>query len=378
MNILIFRGKPKKNGITTALLNLLKNIDLSEHNVTLLLVKSRKYSADYIREALDERIEIIEKDTSLYHAAMEQTVRKTGIPAEKTGLFKKLIRQDIKELFGNRSFDVCIDFDGYNLYYAHMLTAIKAKHLIWLHNDMYGEYTRRSPWLIRTFQFYDRFDLVVSCGKGVNKVNRENLSEKYGIAPEKFVYVDNLFDGDTVRSEAEKAPAVTLPEDTVSFVTVGRCSVEKNHKALIRAFSEFHEEYPETRLVIIGSGPDLEEERELAEKLSPDGSIIMTGALKNPYAVMKQCTCFILPSLHEGFPMVVGEARALGLPLILGRFSTVEGCLIDKGQFVTDSSEEGIVCALLAFMDGRVPLDYDYDEKEHNKTALRQFYEVIS
>ena len=39
-----------------------------------------------------------------------------------------------------------------------------------------------------------------------------------------------------------------------TFVTVGRLSSEKNHARLISAFDLIHQENPNTRLVILGSG----------------------------------------------------------------------------------------------------------------------------
>ena len=52
------------------------------------------------------------------------------------------------------------------------------------------------------------------------------------------------------------AEALLAPDDDVTtFVTVGRLSPEKNQGRLIRAFATVHAANPQTRLVIVGSGP---------------------------------------------------------------------------------------------------------------------------
>ena len=68
--------------------------------------------------------------------------------------------------------------------------------------------------------------------------------------------------------------------------------------------------------------------------------MILTGNVKNPFAIMKRCDCFILPSLHEGQPMVLLEARECGLPIIVSKFSTVKDSLYPKGQLVIGNDEE--------------------------------------
>ncbi len=376
MNILIFRGKPKYNGITVSLMNLLKALDYDKVHVTLLLVRDRRYDGSKLLSDLDKRVEVIWKNTSFVQAVTEQIIRKTGIPFEKTAFFKGLLKKDRDRLFGNREFDTLIDYDGYNLYYDLLLLSMRGRKLLWLHNDMYGEMTRRSPWLKKNFTVYNRFDKVVSCGEGVSKVNREMLSDRFKIDKDRFVYVNNLSDDKKVLEMAEKAAEVQAPGDKVTFVTVGRCSVEKNHKTLIRAFAEFHKEYKNTALLILGDGPDLTEEKELAEK-EAGASIIMPGTVNNPYSVMKKCSCFILPSLHEGMPMVVPEARTLGLPIILGDFSTVSGCSLEDGQLIVHNDKDGIIKGLKAFMKGEVPTDYKYNGAEQNKEALSSFYSMI-
>lgn len=378
MNILIFRGKCKPNGINTALINLLNGLNPEKDSVTLLLVKSRRYDERDTLDKISPKIKVIVKETGARGAFYEQLIRKTPADISKTKGFKKYLEKERNLLFGDEEFDVCIDFDGYNIYYYHLLLGMKAKHYVWLHNDMMSEMEKRSPWLKRNFSLYNRFDKVISCGESVCKVNRERLSDKYSIPAHKFVYASNLCDAERVIALSEEETKWKLPASGTKFVTCGRCSVEKNHISLIRAFKKYAMEDENAYLVILGDGPLFEKERAEAGDLLEAGRIIMPGSLQNPYAVMKQCSCFILPSLHEGQPMVIKEARILGLPIIVSDFMSVNDCLLENGQLLTKTDEESLYAALKAFKEGKVPTEYVYSAEKENEKALREFFDAVS
>lgn len=48
--------------------------------------------------------------------------------------------------------------------------------------------------------------------------------------------------------------------------------------------------------------------------------VTLTGNIDNPFVFMERSDCFILPSVHEGQPMVLLEARVCGMPIIVSDF----------------------------------------------------------
>jgi GalNAc-alpha-(1->4)-GalNAc-alpha-(1->3)-diNAcBac-PP-undecaprenol alpha-1,4-N-acetyl-D-galactosaminyltransferase len=54
----------------------------------------------------------------------------------------------------------------------------------------------------------------------------------------------------------------------------------------------------------------------MRDDLGLSGQVIFTGALNNPFAVLKQAKIFVMASRNEGFPMAHGEALACGLPVV--------------------------------------------------------------
>ena len=63
---------------------------------------------------------------------------------------------------------------------------------------------------------------------------------------------------------------------------------------------------------IVGDGPDRAADEALAKQLGVSDVICFEGEKSNPYPFVKAADVFALYSAYEGFPMVVGEAQALG------------------------------------------------------------------
>ena len=75
---------------------------------------------------------------------------------------------------------------------------------------------------------------------------------------------------------------------------------------------------------IVGDGPDRAANEMLAKKLGVSDLIRFEGEKKNPYPYVKKADLFALYSAYEGFPMVVGEAQALGTPILTTNYAAAQ------------------------------------------------------
>jgi 1,2-diacylglycerol 3-alpha-glucosyltransferase len=115
-----------------------------------------------------------------------------------------------------------------------------------------------------------------------------------------------------------------LPADY--FLTVARLSPEKNFLRLLQAFGRYREMGGDWSLVIVGSGPQENQLRQVARSARWGSQVHFAGwrqydQLPAYYAL---AGCFILPSLSEPWGLVVNEAMACGLPVLVSRKC---GCL---------------------------------------------------
>lgn len=108
-------------------------------------------------------------------------------------------------------------------------------------------------------------------------------------------------------------------EGTTTYCFVGRIVGDKGINELVAAFKRLHAEHPATRLLLVGPfednlDPVSEETRATIEALS---AIEAVGWQSDVRPFLAASDVFVFPSYREGFPNVVMQAGALGLPSIV-------------------------------------------------------------
>lgn len=136
---------------------------------------------------------------------------------------------------------------------------------------------------------------------------------------------------------------LNVKDDTVVIGNVGRLTTQKNHKFLVDIFSEYHKKNKNSLLVLIGTG-DLEKEiKSKVKHLKLEKSVYFAGFKTNVNEYMQGLDIFLLPSLHEGLPVVGVEAQAAGLPCYMSKdVITDEVKIADNVYFISleDSPEK--------------------------------------
>ena len=92
---------------------------------------------------------------------------------------------------------------------------------------------------------------------------------------------------------------------------------------------------------------------------------------------MKACDYLALPSLYEGFGLVLAEADILGLPCFSTDITGPKLFMEQVGGYLVESSREGVLDGLRACLDGRVPKKLNVDYEEYNKEAIAQFESLL-
>jgi glycosyltransferase involved in cell wall biosynthesis len=103
------------------------------------------------------------------------------------------------------------------------------------------------------------------------------------------------------------------------FIYVGRLSYEKGLDTLLHAFKVVLIRYPNSHLVLIGTGPIKTELGSLSDQLNISSSVEFAGSkdingLCNEYLM---ANCLVLPSTSEPWGLVVNEALAYGCPVVV-------------------------------------------------------------
>jgi len=114
-------------------------------------------------------------------------------------------------------------------------------------------------------------------------------------------------------------------------IAIGRLGNEKGFDYLIKAIALLAGEGIQCKLVILGEGKEKENLLKLVEKLGLNDRVSFEGFQENPYKYLARSTVFVLSSLYEGFPNVLLEAMALGIPSVATRCPTGPDEIITEG-----------------------------------------------
>jgi len=166
------------------------------------------------------------------------------------------------------------------------------------------------------------------------------------------------------KSNATKNHTKLIPNQWL-ILFVGTLKPVKGLSYLIQAIyilvSKGHENI---NLILVGDGEDRQYLKELTGKLNLSKNVNFVGQVPNdkiPYYMM--CSdIFVLPSISEGFPLVILEAMASGLPIIATKVRGLPEIVIDRenGLLVDSKSSNDLADKILEMI---------YDDELRGKIA---------
>jgi glycosyltransferase involved in cell wall biosynthesis len=182
----------------------------------------------------------------------------------------------------------------------------------------------------------------------------------------------------------------------LSFVYMGRVSYEKSIDEVIKAAAEVFKMLPESKLMIIGDGPEKTKLEELAKNLCVENNITFTGFLHGQSLVdaLLENDIFVTASKSENMPLAVLEAMSVGLPIIaissLGMSEIVErdgnGFLLpneDTNRTIKNIANK--ICTLLnndklreSFQKRSIELSLKYSEKETTEKLINIYKKILN
>lgn len=96
---------------------------------------------------------------------------------------------------------------------------------------------------------------------------------------------------------------------------------EKNLHHLVEAFVKWRKEhdYTDVKLVLAGDADFDDDYSKSLKNMAKDNGVVLPGFVKGrkQHALLSHCSCFVLPSSHEGLPISLLEAMSYRLPVIV-------------------------------------------------------------
>jgi len=216
---------------------------------------------------------------------------------------------------------------------------------------------------------YPRANLIVSPSR---KIAQNIISQS--VPRSKVRVIHNPVDISAISKHAKEEIEHQWYRKKESIViAVGRLGNEKGFDYLIKAIALLAGEGIQCKLIILGDGKEKENLLRLVEKLGLIDRISFEGFQENPYKYLARSTVFVLSSLYEGFPNVLLEAMALGIPSVATRCPTGPDEIITEGVdgiLVPPADEKAIADAIKKLL-----LDEDLRKRlsEAGKRRIQDF-----
>ena len=178
----------------------------------------------------------------------------------------------------------------------------------------------------------------------------------------KWIFSTSLRQSDLANSQPRRFPA----DGEIKLIIACRQEKKKGIDVVIASLPQILQEFPRTSLDVVGDGSLLDDLKKQAANLGLENRIVFHGKVKQSQVtdLLKRAHLFCYPtSASEGFPKVVLEALAAGLPVITTKVSVLpqligSGCGVLLDQISAPALANAVrkICS---------------DEAEYNRMSAR-------
>lgn len=305
------------------------------------------------------------KGINLSHVTLPQAKIK-GYGAVKEGiwrLFHGLWKPEVPEfwcdeyidyMFLNRKFSELayalhrqLDFDGFYIHdfqllpMGSMLPTAEPKIFRW--HIPFRTHDLPRSWQLALLKYLSYYDVViVSSRTYLDELRRLGYE---GDAFHIYPYIDpSQYTQPTAQQIQELRDRLGINEKDKVLLTVARLDPMKAQDKVIIALKRVVSKLPNTKLVLVGDGSFsssklglskgekwLQHLKECAENKGLKGNVVFAGYLpeKDLGTAYAMCDAFILPSVREGFGLVVVEAWLYKKPVIVSSYAGVADLIED-------------------------------------------------
>ena len=234
-------------------------------------------------------------------------------------------------------------------------------------NYEHAKWNAPARWLLRQCE---RLSLRFS--NRVIFVNKYQM-EKCG-ALDKSVFIPNGIDAVT-RSDS----TAFLEQHGIKrggyLLAVGRLTPEKGLEYLVEAANRLPQV---TQVVIAGASDHDSAYRDQLERLDTGKKVVFTGFTtgEDLRQLYSHARCFVLPSVNEGFPMVLLEAMAYGQPILCSDIPGTRQVELPEMNYFTVKDVDALAASIARLLENPVtaPIRYDLEKYDWDTiaTATRQ------
>ena len=379
--ILFVNDEMEMGGVARVLNTLMKNLDQQVYQIDLLVL----HKTGTLLQDIPEGVHVIE-GTSFFNAVdspLKELLKKGDLPHlfsklrlllyMKTGLIRSKILKERKKMLSG-VYDV----------------EMAAKEGFCTIFTAYGNSKRKVNWVLTDYSVCNysanHMRLVKSALQKIdlNIADSAEATEAYkkvfGI--QNVITIHNLMNTEKVeKGKTKTEDQAEIDPSKLNVISVIRFHPQKAADRLLLAHKYVLDQGIEHELYLIGGG----EQEAMLLKMQKDLNLThvhFLGFKTNPYADIRACDLFVLPSLYEGFATVINESFIAGTPVLSTEVAGVhEQITAPHFGWIVENSQKGLNEGLLNALQSKDQLQemkrqlqgYHYP----NDKIIRKFTEVL-
>ncbi len=154
------------------------------------------------------------------------------------------------------------------------------------------------------------------------------------------------------RSEIKKRFGVD--DRTIVLTNIGYFNEQKAQELLIQSIKIVVDRILQVKLIIVGWGPLENKLRELVKTLKIEDNVIFAGKRQHEevFEILSITDLFVLSSLWEGFGLVIGEAMAMGKPVVATETDGSQVLVVENetGLLVPPGDPRALAAAIISLI----------------------------
>ncbi len=202
----------------------------------------------------------------------------------------------------------------------------------------------------KLYTFYGAQDLIIcQTERMLNSLNKNTKNRLASLV----AHIPNPIDK-TAISKAMNCKAEALPSLSNGARLIGWCGRLDPVKSPLKAIDTLdklaNKSGNQVHLVMIGEGQMRQDILSYAKKLGLSSQLTLTGRVAEPATILRHCNAGLMTSNVEGFPNVILEMLAAGIPRVVttncaGDLGNIPGVIISK-DMTADSLSSNLIEAL--------------------------------
>ena len=340
--ILFVMPNLRGGGAEKVLINVLRNFNFEKYDVDLLLI-----------EKTGVHLKNVPREVSIINLISEN--RYGNRPGYLNVSLRKLISLYsmffLKALMWmpflvyrfklKKTYDVEIGFLQWYTFRIVSNSPLDSKKIGWIHNDLMAS----TP-----AYCYERdllkLNLIISVS---NEVKAKFIERHPSTKHIQHEVIYNMLDESLITKKSLER--IEIQKKKITLVSVGSLSKQKRFDRLIAALKILIQRGYDMELWLLGEGELKADLERFSESLLLSDYVKFLGYRENPYKYIRYADIFVCSSDFEGFPLVVGEAMILGVPIVTTDCTGPKE-ILDYGRtgLVVSKSEEALADGVIKIL----------------------------